>query len=300
MEYHSKPFRAGFAAIVGRPNVGKSTLLNALLGFKLSIVSPKPQTTRHRILGILNGENFQICFLDTPGLIEKPINGLQRALTVAAKSAAREDADVLVFVAEPGRPREEELRALEVLASRQVPVVLTVNKIDAASPEKIAAARAACEEVVKPVASLGVSALKGTGVGELRDRLLALLPESPPFYGTDQLSDRWERFFAEEVIREKIFELFQQEIPHACAVRVEEFRERKGSPDQVRAAIFVEKESQKGILIGRQGRAIGALTEASRRALADFLGRRVELELRVGVRAGWRKDPKALKDFGYL
>ncbi|OGS38232.1 MAG: GTPase Era [Elusimicrobia bacterium RIFOXYD12_FULL_66_9] len=292
--------KAGFVALAGLPNVGKSTLLNSLLKFKLSIVSHKPQTTRHRVLGILEGEGFQACFLDTPGLIEKPSDPLQKALRVEASRAIREDADLVVYLvdvaeANPGDVINSPLRS-------GVPVLLALNKCDRAVPEtRMAALEAAYSAALNPDRVFRISALKGAGVEELKAEILARLPESPPFYEKGQLSDRWERFFASEIVREQVFDLYHDEIPHATAVVVETFREhpKKGQPDEVFATLYVERDGQKGIIIGKGGKDLRRLTERAQAALENFLGRPVQLELWIKVRKDWRKDPKSLEEFGY-
>ncbi len=292
------PHKAGFVALAGRPNVGKSTLLNSLLEFKLSIVSRKPQTTRHRILGIVEGDNFQACFLDTPGLIDAPSDPLQKSLRVESARAIREDADLIVYLvdaveADPRKVGETHLRP-------GTPVILAINKCDRAIPEtKLAALTAAYTEALKPEKVFRISALKKQGVEELKAEIIARLPESAPFYEKGQLSDRWERFFAAEIVREQVFDLYHDEIPHAVAVVVETFRENQGQPDDVFATLYVERDGQKGIIIGKAGKDLHRLTERASAALENFLGRPVVLDLWVKVRKDWRKDPQALKEFGY-
>jgi len=290
--------KAGFVALAGLPNAGKSTLLNALLKFKLSIVSPKPQTTRHRILGILEGEGFQICFLDTPGLLSESKDPLQKALRVEASRALREDADLIVYLVDAA---EADPAKAEAPSMREgTPVLLVLNKCDRDVPAaKIDALEAAYSERLKPVKTFRLSALKGQGVEELKAEVLARLPENPPFYEKGQLSDRWERFFASEIVREQVFDLYYDEIPHATAVVVETFREQSGKPDQVFATLYVERDGQKGIIIGKNGKDLHRLTERAKAALENFLGRDVELEVWIKVRKDWRKDPRALKEFGY-
>ncbi len=290
--------KAGFVALAGRPNAGKSTLLNALLKVKLSIVSSKPQTTRHRVLGILEGEGFQACLLDTPGLIDAPADPLQKALRVESTRALREDADLIVYLVDAA---DADPAAVETPPRRpDCPVLLVLNKCDLTLPAgKLDALEAAFSAALKPEKVLRLSALKGQGVAQLRDEILARLPENPPFYEKGQLSDRWERFFASEIVREQVFELFHDEIPHATAVVVESFRERQGRPDEVHATLFVERDGQKGILIGKGGKDLRRLTERAQASLENFLGRKVDLELWIKVRKNWRKDPSALKEFGY-
>lgn len=292
--------KAGFVALVGLPNAGKSTLLNALLKFKLSIVSPKPQTTRHRILGILEGEGFQACFLDTPGLLSEAKDPLQKALRVEASRALREDADLVVYLVDTAEadPAKAEAPSLRDGA----PVLLVLNKCDRpASEERLKALEDAYAQRLKPAKVFRISALKGAGVEELKAEILSRLPENPPFYEKGQLSDRWERFFASEIVREAVFDLYHDEIPHATAVVVETFREHgKGKPDEVFATLYVERDGQKGILIGKGGKDLHRLTERAQAGLENFLGRRVALEVWIKVRKDWRKDPRSLKEFGYL
>ena len=294
------PHQAGFVALVGLPNAGKSTLQNALVKFPVSIVSPKPQTTRHRILGILNGTDYQLCLMDTPGWLDKAADKLQLALLRAARAAAAQDADLLLLVVEARLPEPEEAARLAALAARGTPVILAVNKCDLvkdpAALERIAAAYSAA---VSPVATHRVSALKGAGLPALLESLLKRLPESPPFYDKEQLSDRWERFFAAELIRSEIFALYHEEIPHACAVVIETFKEKAGRPDHIDATVFVEKPTQKAILLGKGGKAIRALRERSTAAIRNFTGRGTELELWIKVRKNWRQDPEAVREFGY-
>ncbi|MDE2314474.1 MAG: GTPase Era [Elusimicrobia bacterium] len=293
------PFKSGFVSILGRPNAGKSTLLNALLGTKLSIVSPKPQTTRHRILGLLNGPFYQIAFLDTPGFITRPKDPLQKALRRHSEISAREDADISVIVVEPRTPASA-LDDLSLLRRPEIPAILVLNKIDlAADAAAQESSLEAYRTALNPDAILRVCALSGAGTPQLIKEIVARLPQSPPFYPPDQASDRWERFFASEFIREQVFALYREEIPHATAVTIEEFKEKTGRPDAIRAVLYVEKEGQKGIIIGAKGAALHELQKKSRLSIEKFLGRPVELEIWVKVRKDWRKDPHALKEFGY-
>jgi GTP-binding protein Era len=291
--------KAGYAALIGRPNAGKSSIVNALLHFPLSIVSPVPQTTRHKVLGILNGDGFQLCLLDTPGWLDEAQDDLQRALIRVARRAVREDADIMLVVVEPGKPDPKDLEALKAAVSGPTPVVLAVNKADAAEGAAIDAAVRAWVDTLRPKACQVVSARTGKGIQALLDTLLSLLPESPPYFGPDQLSDRWERFFAAEIVRQTIFQCYQKELPHACAVEIEEFKELAGRPDRISATIYVERDGQKGILIGSGGRGMHKLRALSLKALETFLGRKAELELWVKVRKNWRRDPQAVKGFGY-
>jgi len=291
-------FKAGFVVLLGRPNAGKSTLLNALLKSKLSIVSPKPQTTRHRILGILDG--FPVCLVDTPGLIENPKDPLQNCLRRQALAAAQMDPDVMVLLVEAAPPDEAALREFASLTRLGKPVILCLNKTDLpAAPGRHDAVLKAYAGAVKPAAILRLCALKGSGVAELLQEIVRLLPASPSFYETGQLTDRHERFFAAELIREQVFHLYGEEIPHATAVVVESFREAAGAEDEISAVLYMERDSQKGIIIGKGGKALRKLQDQAQQAIADFLGRPAHLELWVKVRKNWRKDPRALKEFGY-
>jgi GTP-binding protein Era len=290
--------KAGFVALAGPPSVGKSTLMNALLKFKLSIVSPKPQTTRHRLLGILQGDDFQACFLDTPGLIDSPADSLQKALRRETSRAVRDDADLVVYMvdalrADPAKVEGTPLRT-------ETPVILVLNKCDLVGDEaRLKALEAAYATALKPKKTLRLSALKGAGVEELKADIVALLPENPAFYEKGHLSDRWERFFAAEIVREQVFSLYHDEIPHATAVVVDAFREVQGRPDEVFATLYVERDGQKGIIIGKGGKDLRRLTERAQAALETFLDRPVTLEIWIKVRKDWRKDERSLQEFGY-
>jgi GTP-binding protein Era len=295
-------FRAGFAALIGRPNAGKSTLINAFLKQKLSIISPKPQTTRHKILGIIDGDGYQLCLLDTPGLLADASDDLQKTLRTTAKRAAHEDSDALVLVVEPSVPDDKTIQEFSSLLRGGSPLIVAINKTDLpAAAGKLDQIEKAWTDALKPAAVVRISALKGAGVDDLLSRVTALLPESPePLYEKGQLSDRWERFFAAELIREQVFALYGEEIPHATAVVVESFKEKQGRPDEISALLYVERDGQKGILIGQKGKMLHELVEKSRAAIENFVGRRVELEVWIKIRKNWRKDPAALKEFGYL
>ncbi len=291
--------KAGFVALAGLPNVGKSTLMNALLKFKFSIVSHKPQTTRHKILGILEGDGFQACFLDTPGLIDSPSDSLQKSLRRESSRAIRDDADLVVYMvdaadADPGKVESTPIRS-------DTPVLLVLNKCDRVVAEaRLLKLEEAYGAALKPQKILRISALKGAGVEELKSEILARLPENPAFYEKGHLSDRWERFFAAEIVREQVFELYHDEIPHAVAVVVDAFREQQGRPDEVFVTLYVERDGQKGILIGKGGKDLHRLTERAQAGLENFLGRPVQLEVWIKVRKDWRKDERSLEEFGYL
>jgi len=293
--------RAGFVALVGRPNVGKSTLLNRLVGEKMAIVSRRPQTTRTRITGIKHLPDAQVVFVDTPGLH----SGTGRLGELMVKTAERavEDVDVVCLVLEATeKPDRLDKSIIQRLSASRCPVYAVINKADLVAPKSrllplIAACRAAFafQEIVP------VSAETGENCERLLELIVAAMPERPPYFPRESLSDQPETFWVAEAIREKIFRLTHQEVPYACAVRVEELTERK-RPEclYIRARIFVEHDSQKGILIGKGGATLKRIGTAAREDLERFFGIKVFLELAVGVRHNWRTDERALKEFGFL
>jgi GTP-binding protein Era len=291
-------FHCGYVAILGRPNVGKSTLLNKILQIKLSIVSPKPQTTRHRVLGIYNNDNSQIIFLDTPGIIA-PKYKLQEFLVHASQSAASE-ADLLLFLIEAADALAmQDSDLLVKLSQLSRPVILCINKIDLIDKRLLLPQIESLSRIEFINEIIPVSALKKDGLDVLLQSIARYLPESPPFYPTDQLTTSPERFFVSEMIREKIFWQYGQEIPYSTTVVIEEFSEREGRKDYIRAAILVERESQKGILIGKKGEALKKVGAAARRDIEKLLDRAVFLELVVLVRPKWRNKEQTLREFGY-
>jgi GTPase len=294
-------FRCGYVAIIGRPNVGKSTLMNALVGQKISIVTRKPQTTRHKISGICSRESYQVIFLDTPGLIE-PQYPLHDAMMDAARSAIH-DADVVVYMIDATAPGTaggvSEEHEAGILRACKRSLFLVINKLDLVKPETMLPVIAAYAEKFRFKEIFPVSALKLIGTKELLDKLVAELPVHAPYYPTEEVSERSERFFVAELIREKIFEKFRAEIPYSAAVQIADFRELEGRKDLIQAEIFVERESQKGILIGKDGGALKEVGELARKEIEAFLGRPVYLELQVKVREQWRKKKEWLKRFGY-
>ncbi len=294
-----QPFRAGYVAIIGAPNVGKSTLMNDFLQQKISIVTPKPQTTRNRILGIRSGENFQIIFLDTPGLLE-PAYLLQESMMKSARSAI-DDADIILFMVEATnvKPSLNGDRNISLLETLQKPVYLVINKIDLVKKASLLPAMDLYSKLYRFDEIFPVSALTLDGVRELKDFLIQALPQHPAFYPADMVSDQSERFFVAEIIREKIFEGFRQEIPYSATVEIVEFKEREGEKDFISAEIYVERSSQKSILIGRGGQALKEVGQLSRKDIEKFLNRPVYLELHVKVREGWRDNKSWLKRFGY-
>jgi GTPase len=289
---NSSTFRSGYVAIVGWPNVGKSTLINAIVGFKLSIVSPKAQTTRDSILGIHNEKDVQMIFVDTPGWL-KPIDDYQSTMKRAIMRSVYDDADVLVWLIEPKISSDEEKLFGDTLKKTGKPLIVVINKTDMAGGSATTAEKWAKETLNVPVHL--ISARTGAGVKNLRQTLQKLLPLSAPYFPTDQITDRWERFYVEELIREKIFEIHNQEIPHACAVVLEEFVEKPGRKDLVKVNLFVETDGQKKILIGKNGIGIRFLGEKSRIEIEKQLGRPIFLELLVKVKKNWRKDSLFLK-----
>jgi len=293
--------RAGFVAIVGRPNVGKSTLLNFLLKEKVAIVSDKPQTTRNRLRGILTEEGFQIVFVDTPG-IHQPRDEINRYMVQEATNTLRE-VDAALFVAEPSRSLgKQDLRVGGLLQEAGLPVFLLINKIDVFSAEVVSVTRGLWRTRFPAWKSFAVSARTGKGVAQVLERVVRTLPEGPPFFPPDQVADQPVRFLCAELIREKVFRLTGEEVPYAVAVEVTSFREpvRDGDgPISIDANIHVERASQKGILIGKGGAMIKRVGSEARRDMEALLGARVYLNLWVKVTRGWRNDPKSLRWLGY-
>lgn len=291
--------RAGYVALAGPPNVGKSTLMNALVGRKLSIVGARPSLTRHRVLGILSGEGFQIVFLDTPGLI-RPLYRLHEVMVRTAEHAIA-DADVVLFVADASEARVA-ADALRRVATRLAPhgtLFLVLNKIDLLPQEEALPLVERYVEMGDFREIVPVSALKGFNLDRLLAQLLKYLPESPPYYPKEQLSEHPERFFVAEIIREKIFEQFRAEVPYSTQVNIVTYEERPGSKDFIDAEIVVERDSQKAILIGKQGAGLKRLGQAARRDIEDFLGKEVYLQLHVKTRADWRNRETLLRTYGY-
>ncbi len=290
--------KAGYIALIGKPNVGKSTLMNALLGQKLSIVTAKPQTTRHRILGILNEKNCQMIFLDTPGLLE-PRYKLQDKMVKAAQRAMAE-ADILLMMVEPvERVAELVEKVLISLQKTQKPILLVINKIDTIEKNKLLPIMEMYVSSYKLNKIFPISALKKEGLEELKNELLQSLPAGPALYPDDVITEHPERFFVAEIIREKIFLNYGKEIPYSTTVVVEEFKERAGKKDFIRANIVVEKNSQKGILIGKKGAALKKIGLQAREEIEQFIGRPVYLELFVKVREKWRQKEALLQEYGY-
>lgn len=289
------PHRSGFVNIIGKPNVGKSTLMNALIGEKLCIITPKAQTTRHRILGIVNGDDYQVIFSDLPGIIE-PQYKLQESM-MREVEAAYDDADVLVYLVEVGEnPSENELVAK--IKALGYPLIVVINKIDL-SEQSIAEEKIKGWQGIFPEAEIiPVSALHGMNVKSVFDRILEKLPENPPYYEKDTLTDKSERFFVSEKIREKILLNYQKEIPYSVEVAVDQFKD-KGDLIHIIAYIYVARESQKAIIIGHEGKAIKRVGTQARIDLEEWLGKKIFLELSVKVLKDWRDSEKELRKFGY-
>ncbi|PTM08658.1 MAG: GTPase Era [Bacteroidetes bacterium] len=288
--------KAGFVNIIGNPNVGKSTLMNAFVGEKLSIITSKAQTTRHRILGIVNGEDFQMVLSDTPGII-KPAYELQSSMMDFVKSAF-DDADVLIYMVEIGEKELKDEAFFNKITNSKIPVLLLLNKIDNSNQEELEAQSELWQEKVPNAEFFPISALEGFNVKNVFDRIVELLPESPAYYPKDQLTDKPERFFVNEAIREKILIHYKKEIPYAVEVDTEEFFEEENII-RMRSVIMVERETQKGIIIGHKGTALKRVGVEARKDLEKFFGKQVHLELYVKVNKNWRSDQRQLKRFGY-
>lgn len=292
---------SGFINIIGKPNVGKSTLMNALVGERMSIITHKPQTTRHRIMGILSGDEFQMVFSDTPGIIYNTNYKMQDIMNTYAFST-KEDADVMLYVTTPDEPNDTETSIVNFLNSIKVPKFLIVNKIDISTPEKVAEKLLLWKDLVNFDEFFTISALEKIGIEDLFNILKKNLPEGPAYFPKDQLSDKTERFFVSEIIREKILEIYQQEIPYSVEVVIQEFKESvKNDKPFVRifAEIYVSRNSQKPIILGKNGSMIKKLGIESRKGIETFLDKHVHLELFVKVKKDWRDDERTLKHFGY-
>jgi len=288
--------KAGFVNIIGNPNVGKSTLMNAFIGEKLSIITSKAQTTRHRILGIVNGDDFQVILSDTPGII-KPAYELQASMMDFVKSAF-DDADVLLYMVEIGEQELKDEAFFKKITGSKIPVLLLLNKIDISNQEQLENQVQLWAEKVPNAEIIPISALQGFNVTEVFNRIIDLLPESPPYYPKDQLTDKPERFFVNETIREKILMHYKKEIPYAVEIETEEFLE-EDDIIRMRAVIMVERDTQKGIIIGHKGAALKRVGVEARTDLEKFFGKQVHLELYVKVNKNWRSNANQLKRFGY-
>ncbi|MEK7291509.1 MAG: GTPase Era [Planctomycetota bacterium] len=298
MQSDKKTFKSGYVAIVGKPNVGKSTLINDFLGCKLSIVTPKPQTTRKKIMGVLTKEDYQIVFYDTPGIME-PKYELQKYMVREAYDAIK-DADVVLMMVESFEPpTDKDKEFLGKLSHLSIPVILAINKIDLVKKDSLIPILSAYSEQFKFAEIVPVSALNGTNLDLMLTLIAKYLPEGEPFYPEDYMTDYNERFMASEIIREKVFEFYGEEIPYSTTVDIEEFKERGEGKDFIKAIIYVERDSQKGIIIGENGKAIKRVGVIAREEIEKQSGRKVYLELWVKVMEKWRKDKSKLRKLGY-
>lgn len=291
-------FACGYVAVAGRPNVGKSTLTNRLLNFPLSIVTRKPQTTRQRLLGILTGDDYQVIFLDTPGMLV-PRYALQKLMNEAAWLAV-EDADVVLLLTEPTADDfDGGTRILERLRELNKKVILAINKIDLISKPSLLPLTAHFMDLYPFEEIVPISALKADGLDLLRDAIVRSLPRQEPFYPPDEITDKPMRFFAGEIVRQKVFELYGDEVPYSVAAVVDQYKERDGGKDYIKVDVITERDTQKAIIIGRNGEAIKKLGQAAREAIEAFVGKPVFLEIRVAVKKNWRKDEGSAKRYGH-
>jgi GTP-binding protein Era len=288
--------KSGWVSVVGNPNVGKSTLVNALVGEKLSIVTYKPQTTRKRITAIANGEGYQIVFSDTPGVI-KPHYKMQEAM-MKTVGEAFEDADVIMAVID-ATEKDIQPDLANKLKHAQQPIIVVLNKIDISKQEEVTKKFEELKSLFNPKEIFAISALHGHGIKELKDAIIKLLPEGELYFDPDQLSDLPEKFFAAEILREKILFNYQEEIPYSVEVIVEEFKETE-KLTHIRAVIYVNRHTQKGIIIGKQGSALKKTATSARIDMEKWLKAKVFLEVQVKVKKDWRQDERQLKNFGYL
>lgn len=288
--------KAGFVNIIGNPNVGKSTLMNALVGERVSAITSKSQTTRHRILGIVNGEDYQIVYSDTPGII-KPAYKLQESMLKASRSALT-DADILLYVTDVMETPDKNMEVLTAINKIAIPVLLVINKIDISNQEAVEKLIVTWNQLIPRAEIFPSSALFKFNLDHLLNRILELLPESPAYFDPDQLTDRPERFFVTEIIRAAILENYEREIPYSVEPVVDEFKEEEKIL-KIRVIIYVERDSQKGILIGHNGSALKRVGTQARKEMEIFFDKKVFLELHVKVARDWRNKPESLKSFGY-
>jgi GTP-binding protein Era len=289
--------RSGFVNILGNPNVGKSTLMNILVGEKLSVTTPKAQTTRHRIMGILTGEGYQIVYSDTPGILN-PKYKLQAAMMKSVESAL-DDADLIIYVTDVVETISKNEEHLTRILASPVPKIIVINKIDLSNQDDLERLVETWSGMAPGVPVLPVAAIKKFNTDLLLGEIIARLPEGPPYFPEDQLSDRFDRFFVTEIIRGKIFETYQKEIPYSVEVEIEGYHEEP-SINRIAAVIYVARDSQKGIIIGHKGSMLKRVGTAARKDMEEFLGKKVFLELYVRVAHEWRDNPRMLKKFGYL
>ncbi|MCQ2261229.1 MAG: GTPase Era [Bacteroidales bacterium] len=287
--------KAGYVNIIGNPNVGKSTLMNALVGERLSIITSKAQTTRHRIMGIVNGEDFQIIYTDTPGIVN-PHYKLHEQMMGYVNNAL-EDADLFILVTEIGETFKNQEVLMKIIQSN-IPIILVINKIDLSNQQVINDKIAYWHNQIPRAVIVPASATEHFNIDTIFDHIMEFLPENPPYFPKDELTDRSMRFFVSEIIREKLLLYYQKEIPYSCEVAVESYEEKEGV-DNIRAVIFVERESQKAILIGHKGMSIKKVGIESRKDIEEFTGKKCFLNLYIKVLKDWRNSDRALKQFGY-
>ena len=290
------PHKSGYVSIVGNPNVGKSTLVNALMGKDLTITTPKVQTTRHRILGLINGENYQLVLSDTPGIIQ-PAYEMQNSMMDFVKESLV-DADVLIYMISIEEEETNDEMLLEKIKKAKIPLLVLINKIDISNQKDLEGVVTHWAKVFPSAKIIPISALTGFFVQELLQILLELIPESPPYFPKDQLSDKPERFFVNEAVRKNILQHYDKEVPYAVEVITESFKEEE-TIIRIRSVILVERNTQKGIIIGHKGEQLKKVGTSARKDLQSFFGKKIHLELFVKVEKNWRSNPKQLKRFGY-
>ena len=288
--------KSGYVSVIGNPNVGKSTLVNALMGRDLSITTAKAQTTRHRILGFINGEDYQLILSDTPGII-KPAYEMQNSMMDFVKESL-DDADVLIYMIDVAERNIKDERLLEKIQKSKTPLLVLINKIDTSAQEELEEAVQHWAGIFPDSSVIPISALKGFFIPDLLEILILKIPESPPYFPKDQLSDKPERFFVNEAIRKNILENYDKEIPYAVEVVTEEFMEAE-KIIKIRSIILVERETQKGIVIGHKGAKLKRVGIGARKDLQAFFGKKIHIELYVKVQKNWRSNPLQLKRFGY-
>jgi len=288
--------KAGFVNIIGNPNVGKSTIMNSMVGEKLSIVTPKAQTTRHRILGIVSGDNYQIVFSDTPGIL-KPNYKLHKSMLKQVDEAI-EDADIILYITDVNESIDKNKNYIEKLKDSPITKLIIINKTDLIDKEKLDSLIANCKNIFPESEVIGTSAIKGINIIETYKKIIELLPENPPFYPKDELTDKPLRFFVAETIREKIFLNYRKEIPYSVEIGIDSYTEGDDL-DKIKAIIYVERESQKGIIIGHKGQELKKIGIQARQEIEKITGKKVFLELNVKIAKNWKESDKFLRKFGY-
>lgn len=293
----SEKFRSGYVSITGRPNVGKSTLLNKILGEKIAIVTPKPQTTRNRIMGIKNITNAQIIFIDTPG-IHKPKHTLGELMVREAKEVVRE-VDIILFLVEPENPGKEDKVIIETISNLNKPILLIINKVDTIKKPQLLPIIEKYNDIYPFTEIIPISALKGDGIEILLETIVNYLPEGPKYYPDDLVTDQLERFMVSEIIREKVMQITEDEVPHSVATEIIDWNEREDGVIFIRVNIYVEREGQKGIIIGKGGEKLKAVGSKARLEIERLLGSKVFLELWVKIKKDWRSNDQMLKGLGF-